>query len=185
MADENPTTGGNGAGDQDNAPQASTIAQYIKDLSVESPSAPQVFRWQEQPQLDVKFNINVENVDDEVHEVVLKIEVSARSESGVHFLVDLSYGGLFALRNFPRKPCPPSCWSRRRACCSRSRGRSLPTRPSRRGFPPLLLDPIDFASAYMPQMEAAQAQAAEANGSAAPRRHGRDRARRAVTPRGG
>src|SRR5829696_9795985 len=101
MADETPTNGGGNGADDADGPQAATLAQYIKDLSVESPSAPQVFRWQEQPQLNVNFQINVENVDENVHEVVLKIEVSGRSESGVHFLIDLSYGGLFGLRNFP------------------------------------------------------------------------------------
>ena len=43
-------------------PQAATLAQYIKDLSVENPNAPQVFQWQDQPQLDVQFNINVDRV---------------------------------------------------------------------------------------------------------------------------
>src|SRR5689334_14061807 len=80
------------AGDQ---PQVAALAQYIKDLSVENPSSPQVFQWQEQPQLDVQFNINVSKVGDDLHEVVLKIDASAKSQSGTHFIVDLSYGGLF------------------------------------------------------------------------------------------
>src|SRR3546814_16191647 len=57
------------------APQAATIAQYIKDLSVESPSSPQVFQWQTQPALDVQFGINGGKVADDVHEVILKIEI--------------------------------------------------------------------------------------------------------------
>ena len=104
MADQDPTTRHQrSTASQDMAPQVATIAQYIKDLSVESPSAPQVFQWQDQPQLDVQFNINVNSVADDVHEVVLKIEVAARSDNGVHFLVDLSYAGLFGLRNFPEE----------------------------------------------------------------------------------
>ena len=75
MADQDPNTpapegNGQGAGEQ---PQASTIAQYIKDLSVESPSAPQVFQWQTQPSLDVQFGITGGKVGDDVHEIVLKI----------------------------------------------------------------------------------------------------------------
>jgi len=46
MADQDPTTRGNGSGDPDSEPQVMTIAQYIKDLSVESPSTPQAFQWQ-------------------------------------------------------------------------------------------------------------------------------------------
>ena len=75
MADQEPTTGGNGSGEQRASPQVAILAQYIKDLSVENPSAPQVFQWQVQPSLDVQFNINVEKAADDVHEVTLKIEV--------------------------------------------------------------------------------------------------------------
>ena len=88
----------------DSAPQVATIAQYIKDLSVESPSSPQVFQWQGQPpQLDVQFHINVNAAGEDVHEVILKIDVTARSENGTHFVVDLSYAGLFGFRNMPQE----------------------------------------------------------------------------------
>ena len=73
------------------AQQVAALAQYVKDLSVENPSAPQVYQWQEQPQLDVQFNIQVNKIADDVHEVVLKIELAAKSDQGAHFLVDLSY----------------------------------------------------------------------------------------------
>ena len=52
MADEQQGAGGNGA-DDNGQPQVSILAQYVKDLSVENPSAPQVYSWQVQPQLDV------------------------------------------------------------------------------------------------------------------------------------
>ncbi len=167
MADDIPITDSNGAADQDSAPQASAIAQYIKDLSVESPSAPQVFRWQEQPQLDVNFNINVNNVDAEVHEVVLKIEASARSQSGVQFLVDLSYGGLFALRNLPEEALSGFLLVEAPRLLFPFARQIIADATQQTGFPPLLLDPIDFASAYMQQLEAAQAQAraSDSNGS--------------------
>ena len=91
MADQEPAAGSNGSGPGESETQVSILAQYVKDLSVENPSAPQVFQWQVQPTLDVQFNINVEKAADDVHEVSLKIEVSARSDNGVHFVVDLSY----------------------------------------------------------------------------------------------
>ena len=56
MADQDPVSAGNGAGDSD-AASVNILAQYTKDLSVENPSAPQVYQWQVQPQLDVQFNI--------------------------------------------------------------------------------------------------------------------------------
>src|SRR4028119_914725 len=107
MAEEDVINSGNGSGELGDEPQVMTIAQYIKDLSVESPSSPQAFQWQAQPQLEVQFNINVDKVADEVHEVMLKIEVSARSDQGVHFLIDLSYAGVYGLRNIPDEALPP------------------------------------------------------------------------------
>ena len=101
MADQDMLTPGNGSGDPAAGPQAATLAQYIKDLSIENPNAPQVFQWTDQPRVDVQFNINVDRVSDDVHEVVIKLEVSARSDSGVQFMIELSYAGLFGLRNFP------------------------------------------------------------------------------------
>ena len=91
MADQDSANQGNGSGEAANEAQFSVLAQYIKDLSVENPSSPQVFQWQVQPSLDVQFNLNAEKVADDVHEVSIKIEVSARSENGVHFVVDLTY----------------------------------------------------------------------------------------------
>ena len=84
MADPAPTANGNGATEHENEAQVGVIAQYIKDLSVENPSAPQVFQWEVQPALDVQFNINVESPGDDVQEVTLKIDVAARSDNGVH-----------------------------------------------------------------------------------------------------
>ena len=79
MADQEPVSNGNGSGENSNEPQVSILAQYIKDLSVENPSAPEVFSWQVQPSLDVQFNILINPAGDAAHEITLKIEVSARS----------------------------------------------------------------------------------------------------------
>ena len=92
---------------RDNEAQFSVLAQYIKDMSVENPNAPQVFQWEVQPSLDVQFNLNVEKVADELHEVAIKIDVTARSDNGVHFVVDLTYAGLFGARNVPEDALGP------------------------------------------------------------------------------
>src|ERR1051325_3743427 len=107
MAEQDSSTQGNGSGQDQNEPQVAALAQYIKDLSVENPSAPQVYQWQVQPSLDVQFNINVQTAADDVHDVALKVEVTARSENGVHFVVDLTYAGLFGLRNVPPEALQP------------------------------------------------------------------------------
>jgi preprotein translocase subunit SecB len=156
MADEDPISRGNGSGDPESDPQVATIAQYIKDLSVESPSSPQAFQWQAQPQLEVQFNINVVKVADDVHEVVLKIEVAARSDQGVHFLIDLSYAGLFGLRNFPEEALPPFLLIEAPRLLFPFARQIVSEASQNTGFPPLLLDPIDFGAAYMAQLQAAQ-----------------------------
>lgn len=158
MADQDSANLGNGSGEPGNAPQAATLAQYIKDLSVESPNAPHVFQWQVQPQVDVQFNINVDKVADEVHEVVLKIEVSTRSEQGVHFLIDLSYGGLFGLRNIPEDAIGLFLLVEAPRLLFPFARQIVADCTQQTGFPPLLLDPIDFAGAYMAQVEASQQQ---------------------------
>ena len=149
----NGTNGSNGSGDE---PQVATLAQYIKDLSVESPSAPQVFQWQEQPSLDVNFNLNVERVSEDVNEVMLKIEVRAHSSNGVHFLVDLSFAGLFGLRNFPEEAVGAFLLIEAPRLLFPFARQIIAESIQNMGFPPLLLEPIDFASAYMAQVQAAQ-----------------------------
>src|SRR6187551_1288746 len=94
--------GANGAGEQaggltGTAPQVGVIAQYVKDLSFENPNAPAVYQWQGQPQMDVQFNIGSQTVGQDVHEVVLKIDIAAKAQEGTAFQMELLYGGLFAL----------------------------------------------------------------------------------------
>ena len=158
MAEQESNQAGNGSDDGGNEPQAATLAQYIKDLSVESPSAPNVFQWQDQPALDVNFNLNVERVSEEVNEVMLKIEVKAQSQNGVHFLVDLSYGGLFGLRNFPDEAIPPFLLIEAPRLLFPFARQVICESIQNMGFPPLLLEPIDFTAAYLAQVQAGQQQ---------------------------
>jgi preprotein translocase subunit SecB len=171
MADQEPAAGSNGSGNGENEAQVSVLAQYVKDLSVENPSAPQVFQWQVQPTLDVQFNINVEKAADDVHEVTLKIEVAARSDNGVHFVVDLSYACLFGLRNVPDEALPPFLLIEAPRLLFPFARQIVAEAVTNLGFPPLLLDPIDFAAAYLAQAQAAQqaeAEGADGGGEPAP-----------------
>jgi preprotein translocase subunit SecB len=170
MSDQDPISpepedNGQGAVEQ---PQASTIAQYIKDLSVESPSAPQVFQWQTQPALDVQFGINGSKVGDDVHEIILKIEVNAKSDSGTHFIVDLSYAGLFGFRNIPEEALPPFLLVEAPRLLFPFARQIIAEAVQNLGFPPVLLDPIDFASAYMAQADAQQQVEGQPGGNGEP-----------------
>jgi preprotein translocase subunit SecB len=137
-------------------------------LSVENPSSPQVYQWGEQPQLDVQFNINVQKAADDVHEVVLKIDASARSQSGVHFVIDLSYGGLFALRNIPEDALAPFLLVEAPRLLFPFARQVIAGATQDLGFPPLMLDPIDFAQVYVAQMQAQQQAAGGGSENGAP-----------------
>ncbi len=165
MADQDSSNQGNGSGQDQQEPQVATLAQYIKDLSVENPSAPQVFQWQVQPSLDVQFHLNAEKAADDVHEVSLKIEVSARSDNGVHFVVDLTYAGLFGLRNIPPEALGPILLVEAPRLLFPFARQVVADAVANTGFPPLLLDPIDFAAAYVAQLDAQQGQQASDGGT--------------------
>ena len=164
MADQEPASGGNGSGEIIGEAQVSVLAQYVKDLSVENPSAPAVFQWQVQPALDVQFNIGVEKRAEELHEVTLKIDVSAKSENGVHFVVDLAYGGLFALRQVPEEALQAFLLIEAPRLLFPFARQIIAEAVSNTGFPPLMLDPIDFAGAYLSQLQGGQEQG-EAGGA--------------------
>jgi preprotein translocase subunit SecB len=153
-----PVNGGeatNGGGDPDTMPQATALAQYIKDMSVENPSAPGVFQWPVQPQLDVQFNITVNRIAEEIHEAVLKITLKAVSDQGTHFVVDLAYAGLFGLRNLPDEALPPFLLIEAPRLLFPFARQIIAEQVQNLGFPPVLLDPIDFSGAYLAQVEAA------------------------------
>lgn len=158
-----------GIGDQpangeDTAPQVGMISQYVKDLSFENPNAPAVYQWQSQPQIEVQFNIGTNQLADDVYEVALRIEVIARADSNTAFAVDLLYAGLFAMRNLPAEQLQPFLLAEGPRLLFPFARRVVSDAIRDGGFPPLLLDPIDFGQLYMER--AAQVQA-EATGSQA------------------
>ena len=155
MADQDPINSNNGSGPEGEL-QIAVLTQYIKDLSVECPNSPAVFQWQVQPQVDVQFNINVNNITEEVHEVVLKVNVAARSDNGAHFLIDLSYAGLLGLRNIPEDAIGPFLLIEAPRMLFPFVRQIVAEAVGNTGFPPLLLEPIDFNAAYIQQLNALQ-----------------------------
>lgn len=166
MAEQDSATAGNGSDQGATGVQFTVLAQYIKDLSVENPNAPQVFQWEVQPGLDVQFNLNAQKLADEVHEISIKIEVTARSDNGVHFVVDLTYAGLFGVRNVAEDALGPMLLIEAPRLIFPFARQVVSEAVSSTGFPPLLLEPIDFASAYMAQAEALQGDAGALAGAA-------------------
>ena len=139
---------------QDTGPAIGVISQYVKDFSFENPNAPAVFQNQTAPQIDVQFNIASGRVGDDVYEVVLKIEVRAETDGQVAFIVDLSFAGLFGLRNIPEEHLQPFLLGEAPRLIFPFARRVLADAVRDGGFPPLLLEPIDFGGIYQAQIEA-------------------------------
>ena len=166
MAEEEGVLGGaeQQANGEDNSPQFAVLMQYVKDMSFENPNAPGVYQWQGQPRIDVQFNIGAQTVGDGVHEVTLKVDVTANGDDGIAFRLDLLYAGLFAVRNLPEEQLQPFILAEAPRILFPFARRVVADTVQDGGFPPLLLDPIDFGALYMQQ--AAQAQAAALQGQA-------------------
>jgi len=160
-------TGGTSGNGEDNLPQVGLMAQYVKDLSFENPNAPAVYQWQGQPRIDVQFNIRADTLGEDVHEVILKIDVTAAADQGVAFKVELLFGGLFGLRNVPSEQMQPFLLAEAPRLLFPFARRVLADAVRDGNFPPLLLEPIDFGSLYMQQQAQAQAlQSGETAGEA-------------------
>ncbi len=156
-----PAAGANGA---DNQPVAGLLSQYIKDLSVENPKAPESFKWTEQPELDVQFNIAARPISDEVHEIELKIGATSKTSQGVAYVVELAYCGLIGMRNIPDDQAHAFMYAEAPRILFPFARRVIADATRDAGFTPLLLDPIDFQGLYVQQLQRRQAEQAAQGG---------------------
>jgi preprotein translocase subunit SecB len=151
------------APEQDQQPQLNVVAQYIKDLSFENPNAPKsLTSAQEQPQINIQINVDAQPVADSDVEVVLNLNGKAQTSAGLMFSFELAFGGIFRIRNVPQESmnavvlieCPRLLFPFAREI--------IATTVRNGGFPPLLLDPVDFVSLYRQKMaQATPGQAAQ------------------------
>ena len=138
-------------------PQLTVLAQYVKDLSFESPGAPQSLQGPGQnPQLKVGVNVNAGPKGEEVYEVALQLEVHAKSDQGVIYNVELMYGGLFRLRGVPQNLLQPVLFVDCSTILFPFLRRVLADVIRDGGFPPLMLDPIDFGRLYAQNLAQSQ-----------------------------
>lgn len=153
----------NGANGADNGPVAGVLSQYVKDLSVENPNAPGCFQWQSVPNIDLQFNIAANQVNEEIHEVELKIKLTATADEGDLYLVELAYCGLVGLRNLPDEHAHAFLYAEAPRIIFPFARRVIADATRDLGFQPLMVDPIDFNGLYMQQLQRrAEEQAANA-----------------------
>jgi preprotein translocase subunit SecB len=138
---------------------------YLKDLSVEVPNAPQIFLERESPQVDVQLHHNSSKIDDGIYHTQLTVTVSAKLGDKTMFLVEAGQAGIFSIKNIPDSDvevvlaisCPNILFPYARQTVSEALVNA--------GFPPVLLNPVNFEALYAAQK---QADAGQAVAAAAP-----------------
>ena len=149
-------------GDAAQAPQPrlSIMTQYIKDMSFENPRAPQPAPQSAgRPEIQIKVDVGATSLGEDRYEVTLQLNVDAKSAGETIFLMELTYAGVFQLLNIPKESlqalvmieCPRLLFPFARRIVADA------TRDG--GFPPLMIDPIDFVTLYRRKLQEAQAQA--------------------------
>ena len=143
----------------DQLPQLNVVAQYIKDFSFENPNAPKSLTGgAEQPQINIQINVNAKPLSDTDIEVVLMVSGKAELAGSLMFSFELEFGGVFRIRNVPQESlnavvlieCPRLLFPFAREI--------IATTVRNGGFPPLLLDPVDFVALYRQKMAQMPAQ---------------------------
>lgn len=131
-------------------PSFTVKGQYIKDLSFESPHAPHsLMASGDKPAIDVNVDLKGEKLQDNFYEMVLHLSARASVENGTLFLVDLAYAGMFELVNIPLEKVEPLLWIECPFVLFPFARRVVADVTRDGGFPPLMLDPIDFHALYL------------------------------------
>lgn len=133
---------------------------YIKDLSLEIPNAPQIFMERTPPQVGIELSNAANKLDEGIYEVVTTVTVTSKIEDKTVFLVEVAQAGIFQVRNVPEEnleiilsvTCPNILFPYIREAVSDVVVRA--------GFPPVLLNPINFEALYAQQKQQADAPAA-------------------------
>ncbi|MEW6766708.1 MAG: protein-export chaperone SecB [Pseudomonadota bacterium] len=146
--------GGNGAPLENAAPpQLNVLAQYIKDLSFENPNSPASLGPQDkQPNINIQINVTAKSLAETDYEIALTIEGKAENAGTTLFAFELIYAGVFRVQNVAQEnlhplimiECPRLLFPFAREIISNSVRNG--------GFPPLMLDPVDFVGLYRQNM---------------------------------
>ena len=136
---------------------------HTKDISFEAPNTPQLFQENWSPEIKVGLGSEVNKVNEELLELVLKVSVEAKHEDKTVFLVEIQQAGLFAIQGFSEQEAdalmgvaaPNVLFPYAREVVS-----DLVTRGS---FPQFVLQPVNFEAIYAQQRQAKAAQAADSN----------------------
>lgn len=151
MADDTKTapTGAQPKQDPATLPSLNIVGQYIRDLSFENPDAPaSIMGAASAPGFNVGINVAVNKQADEIYAVELTLTAKAERENKVLFNVELIYGGLFKIVNIPENQMAPALMIECPRLIFPFARQVLANVTQAGGFPPLLMEPVDFAGIY-------------------------------------
>ena len=134
------------------APQLMVLAQYIKDLSFENPNAPGSLQQTTQPQINISVNVVANPMSDTDIEVTLRLEGKAEAAGSVMFNIELEFAGVFRIQNVPQEQVQPLVLIECPRLLFPFAREIIATSVRNGGFPPLMLDPIDFVALYQQRM---------------------------------
>ena len=158
--EQNGTTNGNGAdaGKEAASPSIQVVGQYLKDLSFESPKAPQSLKSPgNNPNLQVDINVNVAKLGDDSYESAIQLKAHASNDEGSIYMLEAVYAGAFEVKNIPQDALEPILLINCPTILYPFLRRIISDMTQEGGFPPLLLDPIDFANLYQQRKESQKA----------------------------
>jgi preprotein translocase subunit SecB len=139
-------------------PSMRILGQYLKDFSFENPNAPQSLApQQKQPDINISVNVNAKNLGPNDFEVELHLDAKATGEGKVVFAAELLYAGIFRLEGFPPNQVHPMVLIQCPAMLFPFARQIMADATRNGGFPPLMLDPIDFMGMYQQRMQQASA----------------------------
>ncbi len=140
-------------------PSLNVLAQYVKDFSFENPNAPRVLMQPpQQPQISIQINVNPKQISTTDFEIELKLEGKAEVSGTTLFGFDLLYAGVFRLQNIPQENMGPLLMIECPRLLFPFAREIVATSVIRGGFPPLMLDPIDFVALYQQKLASMQSQ---------------------------
>jgi len=142
------------------SPSLNILAQYVKDFSFENPGAPRSLQAREKaPAINISVNVNANPLAENDFDVVLSLNAEAKEGEKILFNAELAYGGVFRVTGFPQEHMLPLLFIE----CPRLLfpfARQIIADATRNGgFPPLMIDPIDFAQMFAQRMAEEQVKA--------------------------
>lgn len=146
-------------------PTVKMLAHFVRDLSFENVGAREGTQADGQPEINVNVGMDAKGIADNRYLINMKVNATAKTGEAMRFLVELEYSGVFQIDNAPESHLHPILFIEcpRQLLPFTRRVVADVTRDG--GYPPLMLDNVDFATLYRQRIEQLRAEKAEKEGA--------------------